>query len=68
MKEMDYKTKYKDKEIINFIDYFLVSAYTNMDIEDEAVFSREELYNRYRFVIDNLVKKWVYKWLRYKTN
>lgn len=67
MKSIDYKTKYKDKEIINFIDYFLTSAYVNMDIENEAVFSREELYDRYRFVIDNLVQKWVYKWLKYKT-
>lgn len=44
MSTVQYQTVYKDKEIINFIEYFLTSAHVNMDIEDEAVFSREELY------------------------
>jgi len=64
---MDYKEKYKNSpEIIEFIDYFLSSAYTNMDIEDEAVFPKDELYERYKLTIDNLVKEGVYKWLKYK--
>lgn len=66
MKQSNYKTIYKDPEIINFIEYFLNSAFVNMDIEDEAVFSEDELYQRYRIVIDNLIKHWVYKWLKYK--
>jgi hypothetical protein len=37
-----------------------------MDIEEEAIFDKDELYNRYRFVLDNLIQKWVYKWLHYK--
>jgi len=66
MNLINYKTKYQDKEIQNFIEYFLTSAYVNMDIEDEAVFDKDELYTRYRFVLDNLIQKWVYKWLQYK--
>lgn len=68
MNAVHYQTNYRDPEIINFIEYFLTSAYVNMDIEDEAVFSREELYKRYRIVLDNLISKWVYKWLKYKAN
>ena len=67
MNLIDYKSKYKgQKEIIDFIDYFLTSAYVNMDIEEEAVFDKDELYTRYRFIVDNLVEKGVYKWLKYK--
>jgi hypothetical protein len=57
MNLIDYKTKYQDKEIQKFIDYFLMSAYVNMDIEEEAIFDKDELYNRYRFVLDNLIQK-----------
>jgi hypothetical protein len=57
MDPINYKTKYPDKEIQNFIEYFLTSAYVNMDIEDEAVFDKDELYARYRFVLDNLIQK-----------
>ena len=57
MNLIHYKSKYKDKEIIDFIEYFLESAYINMDIEDEAVFDKDELYVRYRFVLDNLIQK-----------
>jgi hypothetical protein len=52
MKKFNYKTNYKDPEIINFIEYFLNSAYVNMDIEDEAIFKKDELYQRYRIIID----------------
>ncbi len=65
MKKFNYKTNYKDPEIINFIEYFLNSAYVNMDIEDEAIFKKDELYQRYRIIIDWLIEKWVYKWLKY---
>lgn len=68
MNLINYKEKYSQKEILDFIEYFLNSAYANMDIEDEAIFSRDELYTRYRFILDNLIQKWVYKWLKYKQN
>lgn len=65
---INYKDKYKGREdVIKFIDYFLLSAYVNMDIENEAVFDKEELYDRYRIIVDSLVEKWVYKWLKYKS-
>jgi hypothetical protein len=56
-KLIDYKSKYEDKEIQEFIEYFLTSAYVNMDIEDEAIFDKEELYTRYRFVLDDLINQ-----------
>lgn len=49
-----------------FIKYFLKSAYNNMDMENEAIYSEKELYERYRLTIESLVKQWVYKWLKYK--
>jgi hypothetical protein len=57
MELADYKITYEDKEIQDFIEYFLTSAYANMDMEDEAVFGKDELYARYRFVLDNLIQK-----------
>jgi hypothetical protein len=57
MNLINYKTKYKDKEIQDFIEYFLTSAYVNMDIEDEAVFDKDELYTRYRFILDDLINQ-----------
>lgn len=55
---INYKDKYKGREdVIKFIDYFLLSAYVNMDIENEAVFDKEELYDRYRIIVDSLVEK-----------
>jgi|GEM_PF-1001317 len=57
MNLIDYKEKYQEKEIQDFIEYFLMSAYVNMDIEDEAVFDKDELYTRYRFILDNLIQK-----------
>lgn len=37
-----------------------------MDIENKTMFLKDEFYQRYRFIIDWLIKKWVYKWLKYK--
>jgi len=57
MNFINYKTKYQDKEIQDFIEYFLTSAYVNMNIEEEAVFDKDELYTRYRFVLDDLINQ-----------
>jgi len=58
MKTAKYKSiSSYPKEIQDFINYFLDSAYTNMDIEDEAIYSRDELFDRYRITIENLIKE-----------
>jgi len=49
-----------------FIKYFLKSAYNNMAMENEAVYDEKELYDRYRFTLDSLIKQWVHKGLKYK--
>jgi hypothetical protein len=36
-------------EVQQFINYFLESAYQNMLIEDEAIYSKDELYDRYSY-------------------
>jgi hypothetical protein len=40
-----------------FIQYFLKSAYNNMDMESEAVYNEKELYNRYRFTLESLISQ-----------
>ncbi len=50
-----------------FISYFLKSAYMNMHMEDEAVYSEEELANRYRLTLESLTNEWVHKWLKFKS-
>jgi len=49
-----------------FIKYFLKSAYNNMAMEEEAVYNEDELYQRYRFTLENLINQWVHKNLKYK--
>ncbi len=50
-----------------FISYFLKSAYMNMHMEDEAVYSEAELRERYRLTLDWLTAEWVHKWLKFKS-
>jgi hypothetical protein len=40
-----------------FENYFLDSAYFNMYMEDEAVYSRKEIKNRYRYTLKALTDK-----------
>ena len=54
------------KEIQDFINYFLDSAYANMDMENEAIYPRDKLFDRYRITIESLIKEWAYKGLKYK--
>ncbi len=37
-----------------------------MDMEDEAVYCEDELYQRYRITLESLIKQWVHKGLKYK--
>lgn len=49
-----------------FVNYFLESAYLSMKMEDEAVYSRDELYNRYRYTLESLINEWVHEKLKFK--
>jgi hypothetical protein len=50
-----------------FISYFLKSAYMNMYMEDEAVYSEAELADRYRLTLEWLTNEWVHKDLTFKS-
>lgn len=49
-----------------FISYFLKSAYMNMYMEDEAVYSEDELADRYRLALDAAIREGLYKNLTFK--
>lgn len=50
-----------------FISYFLNSAYMNMHMEDEAVYSEDELADRYRLTLQWLTDEWVHRDLIFKS-
>jgi len=52
-------TKQEKLQQDKFIDYFLYSAYANMEMENEVheKYDKHKLYQRYKVIIDNLIKE-----------
>ena len=44
-----------------FKKWFIDMVYDNMAMEDEAVFSKKEMTERYKLQLNNLIKEGVYK-------
>lgn len=57
MKNTNLKNKKKEKY---FRKIFINLVYDNMNMEDEAVFSKKDIAERYKLQIDNLIKEGVY--------
>lgn len=44
-----------------FKKWFIETTYDSMAMEDEAVFSKEEMFKRYKLQLANLIKNKIYK-------
>lgn len=52
-------TKQEKLQQDKFIEHFLYSAYTNMEMENEVheKYDKKKLYQRYKVIIDSLIKE-----------